>query len=132
MLQTKPSQTGNRRWLSALIGLAMPLSTAILSLATFPSTVGAETLMTEMTQDQLKTRVAERYQAVFGALYVQSPLDHAYISLAAIPAKDFKIMGKTAKSWTVAHDLLVGVIVRATVSKADGLVQFDALSLAVE
>ncbi len=132
MLQTKPSRTGNRRWPSAPIGPTLLLGAAILSPAAFPTTVDAETLMSEMTQDQLKTRVAERYQAVFGALYIQNPLDHAYISLAAIPAKDFKITGETATSWTVAHDPLVGIIVRATVSKTDGLVQFDALSLAVE
>ncbi|HOW77342.1 MAG TPA: hypothetical protein P5102_13435 [Candidatus Competibacteraceae bacterium] len=40
--------------------------------------------------------------------------------------------GETDRVWTVVHDPLVGAIVRASVSKADGLVQFDAIDFAVE
>ncbi len=43
--------------------------------------------MTEMTEDQLKLRVADRYQAVFGALYFQNPVDHAYVPMPKIPAR---------------------------------------------
>ncbi|HSA46129.1 MAG TPA: hypothetical protein P5552_06395 [Candidatus Competibacteraceae bacterium] len=49
-----------------------------------------------------------------------------------IPAADFVVTGETDRVWTVVHDPLVGAIVRASVSKADGLVQFDAIDFAVE
>ncbi|MEZ5584063.1 MAG: hypothetical protein R3F37_16185 [Candidatus Competibacteraceae bacterium] len=88
--------------------------------------------MAELTEDQLKSRVADRYQTVFGMLYFQNPVDHAYVSMPKIPAADFVVTGETERVWTVVHDPLVGVIVRASVSKSDGLVQFDTIDLAVE
>jgi len=91
-----------------------------------------ETAMAETTEAQLKSQVAERYQTVFGKLYFQNPLDRSYVPMPAIPAQDFKVTGETETVWTVAHDPLVGVIVRASVSKASGLVQFDAVDIAVE
>ena len=90
------------------------------------------TEITRMTEDQLKLRVADRYKAVFGALYFQNPVDRAYVLMPEIPAADFVVTGETERVWTVVHDPLVGVIVRASVSKADGLVQFDRIDLAVE
>jgi hypothetical protein len=113
------------------------LITIILGAAFFPleasrTTAYAETPMATMTEDQLKSRVAERYKAVFGALFMQNPIDHSYIRMPEIPAEDFAIRGETEEVWTVVHDPLVGVMVRATVSKANGLVQFDAIDLAVE
>ena len=115
----------------------MMLGAALLFLAALHvvTTADAENAMTEtakMTEDQLKLRVAERYKAVFGALYFQNPVDHAYVRLPEIPAADFVVTGQTDRVWSVAHDPLVGAIVRASVSKADGLVQFDQIDLAVE
>lgn len=113
------------------------LGAALFSLAA-PHVVtpaDAETAMTEtakMTEAQVKSRVAERYKAIFGALYFQNPVDHAYVQLPEIPAADFVVTGQTDQVWSVAHDPLVGVIVRASVSKTDGLVQFDQIDLAVE
>ncbi|MBL8259676.1 MAG: hypothetical protein JNM60_07715 [Candidatus Competibacteraceae bacterium] len=88
--------------------------------------------MATMTEEQLKSRVAERYRAAFGKLYFQNPVDRAYVPMPAISAKDLKVTGETETAWTVTHDPLVGVIVRATVSKTAGLVQFDTVEMAVE
>ncbi len=88
--------------------------------------------MTKMTEEQLQSLVAERYKAVFGALYFRNPIDRAYVPMPAIPAENFKVTGQTETAWNVAHDPLVGAIVRASVSKADGLVQFDMIDFAVE
>ncbi len=88
--------------------------------------------MAKMMEEQLKSRVAERYKTIFGVLYFRNPIDHAYVPMPAIPAEDFKVTGQTETAWNVAHDPLVGAIVRASVSKADGLVQFDMIDFAVE
>lgn len=88
--------------------------------------------MAEMTETQLKARVADRYNALFGKLYFQNPVDRAHAPMPAVAAEDFKVTGETQAAWTVTHDPLVGVIIRASVSKTDGLVQFDAIDFAVE
>lgn len=137
MIETKPDLPEGRRRLLAAPLVAIISGATLFSLEALhaTSTAHAETAMTEitrMTEDQLKLRVAERYKAVFGALYFQNPVDHAYVLMPEIPAADFVVTGETERVWTVVHDPLVGVIVRASVSKADGLVQFDRIDLAVE
>ena len=109
------------------------LGTALLLLTGLPIQAYAEELkMTELTEKQLKERVAERYQAVFGKLFFKNPVDQAYVPMPALPAQDLKVTGQTDTVWQVTHDPLVGVIVRASVSKTTGLVQFDNVDIAVE
>lgn len=113
--------------------LATSLGIALLLLTGLPIQSYAEELkMVELTEKQLKERVAERYQAVFGKLFFKNPVDQAYVPMPALPAQDLKVIGQTDTVWQVAHDPLVGVIVRASVSKATGLVQFDNVDVAVE
>jgi|GEM_PF-1567157 len=130
MTRRKPRQP--QASLNFFAAIVATLSVALFFLEILPTPSHAETPMVEMTEEQLKSQVAERYQALFGKLYLQNPVDHSYISMPAIPAKDFKITGETNTVWHLAHDPLVGVIVRASVSKTSGLVQFDAVDLAVE
>ncbi|MBK8898913.1 MAG: hypothetical protein IPP10_10480 [Candidatus Competibacteraceae bacterium] len=122
----------NRQPFFAEAILPILLGAALVFLATLPTQSHAETKMAEMTEAQLKARVADRYKALFAALYFQNPVDHAYAPMPAVSAEDFKVTGETDAVWTVAHDPLVGVIVRASVSKATGLVQFDTVDIAVE
>ena len=110
----------------------MLLGGTLLFFAALATPSHAETPMAKMNEEQLKTHVAERYKALFGALYFQNPVDRTHVPMPAISAQDLKVTGETATVWTVAHDPLVGVIVRASVSKAEGLVQFDAIDFAVE
>lgn len=130
MTRRRPRQT--QASLNFFAAIVVTLSVALFFLEMLPTPSHAETPMAEMTEEQLKSQVAERYQALFGKLYLQNPVDHSYVSMSAIPAKDFKITGETNTVWYVAHDPLVGIIVRASVSKTSGLVQFDAVGLAVE
>lgn len=118
---------GSTRMPSALL-----LSAVLYVLAAVPNLSLAEPTMTELTHEQIQVRVAERYKAVFGALYLQNPIDRSYVPMPEIPAREFKVTGEKAGAWIVVHDPLVGVMVRASVSKADGLVQFETIDFAVE
>lgn len=131
MITTKSGQPDGRwrRWTASLAAIMLGVTLLSLEILHAASTAHTEIAMTE---DQLKSHVADRYKALFGALYIQNPIDHACVSLPEIPAADFVVTGQTDRIWTVVHDPLVGVIVRASVSKADGLVQFDRIDLAVE
>jgi len=132
MTPTKQRRTKTERYGLAAAFTAISLGATLAVIAGLPTLSHAETTMAEMTEEQIKSQVAERYRAVFQKLYIQNPIDHSYVPMTPIPAKDFKITGETETGWSVAHDPLAGVIVRATVSKGTGFVQFDAVDLAVE
>ena len=132
MTSPKRQHTKIERYGLTAAFVAALLGAALLFFEGLSTPSHAETTMATMTEEQLKSKVAERYRAVFGTLYFQNPVDRAYVPMPAISAEDLKVTGETETAWTVVHDPLVGVIVRATVSKTAGLVQFDAVEMAVE
>jgi hypothetical protein len=84
------------------------------------------------TADAAREAAAKRFNALFVPLQIQNPLDKNYYPIPALTTDDFKLVSETDDAFTVAHEPLAGPVVRATVGKATGLVQFDPLTLSVE
>jgi hypothetical protein len=84
------------------------------------------------TADAARDAAAKRFNALFVTLQIQNPLDKNYYPIPALTADDFKLVSETDDAFNVAHEPLAGPVVRATVGKASGLVQFDPLTLSVE
>lgn len=84
------------------------------------------------TADAAREAAAKQFNALFVPLQIQNPLDKNYYPIAALAADDFKLLSETADAFNVAHEPLAGPVVKATVGKATGLVQFEPLVLSVE
>jgi hypothetical protein len=93
-----------------------------------------DTRMTDAikTADAAREAAAKRFNALFVPLQIRNPLDQSYYPIAPLSADDFKLVTETDDAFTVAHEPLAGPLVRATVGKATGLVQFEPLELSVE
>ena len=76
--------------------------------------------------------VADAYARAYAGLSVVSGLDGVAVGMPALGPGDFIVRSEEGDTITLSHEPLVGIAVFARVSKVNGWVMFDGVTLASE